>query len=329
MSQQLPPQQLSRQQFPKESRTIRRLVSAIATPEADNTPSWVMPYSAKASDKTAASASGSKTSGSKSSRLKIDPRETAEMQPELWMQPRLPRATAQEVFFPKMGRSKILIGLLCALLGFALALQFRTTNVDQLATLRQEDLVRLLEEVTARENQLDEEIDRLLAARQELTTGSDQARAALEVARTRASVEGILSGRLPALGPGLRIEITDPGNDLTAREYINLLEELRNAGAEVIQVGEYRVVTSSTFTNLRGTILLDGNTLPTDVTWLVIGDPGTMDRALEIPGGALPQIRRAGAVTAVTQYDLENPVEITATANLRPPMYAQPVLADG
>jgi len=232
----------------------------------------------------------------------------------------------REILFPHSGRSSIFIAILCALLGFAIVIQFRTTDESQLANLRQEDLVRLLEEVTTRENQLDDEYNRLLATRQELATGTDQAQAALEVARARASVEGILSGRLPAQGPGLKIQIDDPTGNLTPREYVNLLEELRNAGAEVIQVGEQRIVTSSTFVGRRGEIVLDGIVLPNEITWLVIGDPATLDRALEIPGGALPQIRQAGATTEVTQS--EQPIEITATINLRPPVYAQPLASD-
>jgi len=300
---------------PKQSRVVRRLVSSIPMPASSDTPSWTMP-SAAVSPEPTKNGSDSPAQGMLS----------APMQPELWMQPSLPQISWREMLFPHSGRSAILVGLLCALLGFALVVQFRSTNEDQLASLRQEDLVRLLEEVTNRENQLEEEAARLLATRQELTTGTDHARAALEVARSRASVEGILSGRLPAQGPGLRIDIADPIGALTAREYVNLLEELRNAGAEVVQVGDYRIVTSSTFTGRGEDIRLDGNVLPTDLTWLVIGDPATMDRALEIPGGALPQIRQAGATTTVTQS--EAPIEITATADLRSPVYAQPVLAN-
>ncbi|MCL1801987.1 MAG: DUF881 domain-containing protein, partial [Promicromonosporaceae bacterium] len=104
--------------------------------------------------------------------------------------------------------------------------------------------------------------------------------------------------------------------------FVNLLEELRNAGAEAIQVDRFRVTTSSAFVNASEHIYLDGNQLPRDVTWLAIGDPATMGRALEIPGGALPQIRLAGGETEVVEPEL---VEISATANLRVPQYAQAV----
>ena len=58
-------------------------------------------------------------------------------------------------------RSTVLITLLCALLGFAIVLQVRQTTTDQLSTLRQDDLIRLLEDVTVRSEQLEAEVVRL------------------------------------------------------------------------------------------------------------------------------------------------------------------------
>ena len=222
-------------------------------------------------------------------------------------------------------RPQLLVGFLCALVGFALVIQVRGSAVNPFANLRQEDLVRLLEDVTVRGAQLTEEVARLEATRLELATSGDQLQAALEIARERAAVEGILSGRLPAQGPGLEIAITDPGESLTSAVFVNLLEELRNAGAEAVQIDRFRVTTSSSFINEPQGVYLDGNLLPRDVTWLVIGDPTTMSRALEIPGGALPQIRVAGGETEMEELEL---VEITATAVLRAPMYAQAVTQD-
>jgi uncharacterized protein YlxW (UPF0749 family) len=56
---------------------------------------------------------------------------------------------------------------------------------------------------------------------------------------------------------------------------------------------------------------------------LVIGDPATMDRALEIPGGALPRIRSIpGAEATTQQWDT---IRVTATIDLTDPRFAVPV----
>lgn len=223
---------------------------------------------------------------------------------------------------PSFKGSHLLAGLLCALLGFALVTQVRAASGDQLAGMRQEDLVRLLDEVSTRADQMAEEVQRLERTRDELLTGTNQAAAALEVARARAATEGILSGRLPAEGSGLILEVRDPDRLLTSADLFNVMEELRNAGAEAIQVNEVRVTTTSSFVDTANGVALDGNVLNEDLTWIVIGDPATMDRALEIPGGALPRLRSAGAETAV---ELQELVSVTATVELRDPEYARPV----
>lgn len=220
-------------------------------------------------------------------------------------------------------RSSLLIAMLCALLGFAIVLQVRQTTTDQLSTLRQDDLIRLLEDVTIRSEQLETEVARLSEIRSALLSGTDQQQAALEVATQRATIEGILSGRLPAQGPGIQIDIADQEGDLRASDLFNLLEELRNAGAEVVQVDNYRVTTSTAFTEWGGDLFLDGNLLPRNSTWLVIGDPATLERALEIPGGALPRIRLQGGTAQTTASEL---VQIDATAQLRETIFARPLI---
>ncbi len=222
---------------------------------------------------------------------------------------------------PSLSRSQLMVGFLCALLGFALVVQVRQSGQAELSSLRQDDLVRLLDEVTVRAEQLDAEVGRLQSNRDELASGTGQAQAALEVALQRAASEGILSGRLPAQGPGIVVTIRSAGPDLRAQHMFNMLEELRNAGAEVVQVNDVRIVTSSSFVDVTGGIAVDGFLLTQPIRWTVIGDPATLDRALEIPGGALPTIRNAGGTATTEQQDL---VTIDATVALTDPEFARP-----
>ena len=56
-----------------------------------------------------------------------------------------------------------------------------------------------------------------------------------------------------------------------------VVQELRNAGAEVIQVGDVRVVASTSFTTAEdGTLLVDGTSVPAPFEVLAIGDPTVM-----------------------------------------------------
>ncbi|WP_157236839.1 DUF881 domain-containing protein [Promicromonospora sukumoe] len=226
---------------------------------------------------------------------------------------------------PHGTRSELLTGLLCLALGFALAVQVGQSTGDQLSSLRQDELVRLLDEVTQRADQLDAEVGDLEAIRDDLQSEDGRDQAARDLAEQRAEQEGILSGRLPAQGPGVEIRVTDGAKPLEAQALFNLLEELRNAGAEAIQVNGKRLVTTSYFVDSGGGVVLDGAAIASPYEWTAIGDPDTIDRALEIPGGALPRIREEGGEATTTRSEQ---VDVDAVRIPGQPEHAEPVDPD-
>jgi uncharacterized protein YlxW (UPF0749 family) len=227
-------------------------------------------------------------------------------------------------FVPRPSRGQLITGLLCALVGFALVVQVRASQDDALSSLRQDELVRILDDVTRRGEQLDDQIASLRAQRNELLTGSDTQRAAREAAAQRATEQGILAGQLPAQGPGIELVVRDPDRGVRAPVLYNVLEELRNAGAEAIQVGDQRLTASSYILDTPEGIEVDGSVLSPPYRWLAIGDPETITTALSIPGGALAAVRNAGGTAGLDSVDL---VEITAVREVERPAYATPAQA--
>ena len=227
---------------------------------------------------------------------------------------------------PRATRAQVTAGVLCALLGFALVVQVRQNDTTNLSGLRQADLVRILDETTERGDALRREVADLRSQRDKLASGSDREAAALESLRRAAVTQGILAGRLPAQGPGVRVVLVDPDGRLQPITMLNMLEELRNAGAEAIQLNDRRITASSAFTGSRGEIVLDGVALEAPYTWLAIGDPETIAIALQIPAGAMATVRGNGASGAVTQLD---EVQVTAVRDLPEPQFATPVPPSG
>lgn len=229
-------------------------------------------------------------------------------------------------FAPRATRGQIITGLLCALLGFALVVQLQSNHDEGLSSLRQDELVRILDDVTRRGEELQDQLTALRAQRNELVTGSDTERAAREAAAQRAQVEGILAGELPAVGPGIEVVVHSTEGPIPAPVLYNLLEELRNAGAEAIQLGDLRITASSYVVDTAEGVEVDGVVLEAPYRWLAIGDPQTMTTALNIPGGALAAVRNAGGTVDVATPDQ---VEITAVRSVAPPRYATPAPAEG
>ncbi|NMR21552.1 DUF881 domain-containing protein [Cellulomonas fimi] len=225
---------------------------------------------------------------------------------------------------PRVSRAQVLAAVLCALLGFAVVVQVRQTNTEGLASLRQSDLVRILDETTRRAAELEREAAALERTRQELLTGSDQQQAALDAATKSATTLGILSGRLPAEGPGIELTISDSSGSIEALTLFNVLEELRNAGAEAVQVNDQRLVASSYFIDTARGVEVDGVVITPPYRWIAVGDPDAIGPALEIPGGAMAVVRTAGGRGAPVARDR---VEVTATRTVTEPRFATPAPA--
>ena len=227
---------------------------------------------------------------------------------------------------PRGTRAQVLAGLLCAVLGFAIVVQLRQNGDASLSQLRQDDLVRLLDEASTRSDQLSRESADLQRERDQLVSGSNTRQAALDAARRSAATQGILAGRLPAVGPGVRITLTDDGGSIRPITMLNMLEELRNAGAEAVQLNDQRVTASSAFTGSPGAVQLDGTTLSAPYEWLVIGDPDTIATALDIPGGAMAYVRNDGGSGSVDKLQV---VHVDALRPVITPRYATPAAVPG
>ncbi len=216
----------------------------------------------------------------------------------------------------------LLVGLLIGLLGFGLAVQVRSnTSTSGLPAARQEDLVRILDDLSSREDRLRRQIAELEAARTRLSTTGDSSSTALEEARKRSAALGILAGTVPAQGPGIQLTLTDPERRLAAEDLLDTVEELRAAGAEAIQVGGVRIGLDSSFTATDRGLAVDGVTVASPYQIVAIGDPPTLATAMEIPGGVADTVKRAGG-NALTEQGQR--VVIRSLRAVRTPRYSQP-----
>jgi prepilin-type processing-associated H-X9-DG protein len=107
---------------------------------------------------------------------------------------------------------------------------------------------------------------------------------------------------------------------------LDAVEELRGAGAEAMQIaggsGEpVRIVASTYFTDSGNGLFVDGHTLTGPYVITVIGDPQTMQPALNIAGGVADTMHQAGGAMFVEQQET---VQVTATREASTPRYAQP-----
>ncbi|WP_231973934.1 MULTISPECIES: DUF881 domain-containing protein [unclassified Mycobacterium] len=229
------------------------------------------------------------------------------------------------------GRSRLGFGalavLLCLLLGIAIVTQVRQTESgDSLETARPADLLVLLDSLRQREGTLNTEVDELQNTLNALQASGNNDQAAVAAARARLAALSILVGAVGATGPGATVAIDDPGPGVSPETMLDVINELRAAGAEAIEVNDahqsVRVGVDTWVVGAPGSLIIDTRTLSPPYSILAIGDPPTLAAAMNIPGGAEDSVKRVGARMSVQQADR---VDITTLRQPKPHQYAQPV----
>jgi uncharacterized protein YlxW (UPF0749 family) len=225
---------------------------------------------------------------------------------------------------PRATRANAFAALLAVGLGFAIATQVQQTNQSGLEQLREDELVRILDDVSQEQDRLASDTRTLESTRDRLLSGVDASDEALKAAQERLDTLGILTGTVPASGPGVVITINDPDGKVTAARLLDALQELRDAGAEAVQVNDVRVVADTWFADRDGAIEVAGERISSPYTIRAIGDSATMASAMDIPGGVTESVRRDGATSTTRQSEK---VDVTALHSLGEPRYARPVPA--
>lgn len=229
----------------------------------------------------------------------------------------------RRVLTPRSKASHYIVGGLCLALGVSLAAQVSSRDDDSLEGLSQQELVRLLDESDRQADSLQDESRELDDTLAELEAGHQDSAAARKAAEERLDTLQVLAGTAPAEGRGVAITISDPSTTLRATSLLGVVQELRNAGAEVIQIGDVRVVASTAITSdADGALLVDGDAVTPPYEIRAIGDPSVMEPALKIPGGAADTVEADDAAFSVRSEDR---VTIDAVTDLPRPEYAEVV----
>lgn len=220
--------------------------------------------------------------------------------------------------------SSLLVMLMCALLGFGYMTQINNTQ-STYETMSEDELVRLINETSTQATNLEQRKNELTSQLTSLKAAADQRDQAEKIAKQNEETSGIISGRLPAQGQGVVIRITKGSKqNIDAATMFTLIEELRNAGAEVISVGDVRVITSTSITQGQdGQLQCDGITLDTPYVVRAIGNPGDLQNAVNIAGGIGSRLKvMYGSRVTVEQSD---DVVITAVRGEKQYKYARTV----
>lgn len=232
---------------------------------------------------------------------------------------------------PSRPRARLGFGLLAVLLmtvlGIGIATQVaRHGSGDNLDSARPADLLAVLGNLNQREASLRQEIAGLERTLSKLEAGGGSSGAALDEAKSRLAALSIQVGTVAATGPGVVLTVTDPTGSVGSEVLLDLVQELRAAGAEAIEIDgagadTVRIGVDSWFSGGGGKVTVDGRRITAPFRVAAIGDPPTLAAALNIPGGVVDTVARTGG-----QLRIEQSAQVTVAAlrEIEPRQYARP-----
>ena len=183
--------------------------------------------------------------------------------------------------------AKILVALVCTVLGFMLTTQFKTTERQKTINVqRAEDLSDRLKVVEDERNYLSTELEKLKAK------ASDEV-VANEIIQLKAN-----AGDIALEGKGIRLVLDDskistkPGENpnlyiIHEDDLLRVVNELRAAGAEAIAINGERIVAMSEIRCAGPTLSVNNNRSAPPYEVVAIGNPNNLESALKLRGGVL------------------------------------------
>ena len=219
--------------------------------------------------------------------------------------------------------NQLTIATVALVLGLLVVLQLRSqAGPSGLAQLSSQDLTVLVANLNARNDQLRREASSLegeLATLQE-----NHARGDISLDEIGADLERVraYAGLDPVGGPGVSISVRGPIDGPGVAELIN---ELRNAGAEAIAMGKVRVVTGVIATGAPGEAQVDGVHLGTSFELDAIGAPDKLTGSLTRSGGVIAQLAATQPDVVVTVTPVDR-LELPATSRTLVPSHGRPRL---
>jgi uncharacterized protein YlxW (UPF0749 family) len=201
-------------------------------------------------------------------------------------------------------------------LGLLVVVQLRTqASGAAFAGLSSQDLTVLVANLNARNDQLrgevatlDRELTTLDSNKQRGDASIDELRADLQRVRLYAGSEG-------ANGVGVSIVIHGPIDGSALEDLVN---ELRNAGAEAIAMGGIRLVPGVVAIGGPGKVTIDGQAVGDPVELDAIGPPDKLTGSLTRSGGLIAQLAATHPKVAVEVTPVDRLVIPATDRNLIP-----------
>ena len=215
-----------------------------------------------------------------------------------------------------LGPARMPLVLVAAFLGFLAVGQLRgQAGVPGLSDLSAQELGVLVANLNAQNDQLRAEVASLERQRADLASSKDRGQSAVDQLQSDLARIRAWAGLTALAGSGATVTVHGP---IGADGVEDLVNELRNAGAEGIGIAGVRLVPGVVVGGTPGSLTLAGTALGDGFEILAIGSPQILTGTLTRAGGVVAQLGATYPQVTVTVTPSDG-LEVPATTrNLQP-----------
>lgn len=217
--------------------------------------------------------------------------------------------------------AQVSLALIAMLIGITLVAQFRSqARPTALSSLPVAELSTRIQTLADANRQLRTALAEQRDLLEEYQVAGAEGFSALDVSREEVRRIRAFSGLSAVEGQGILVRVS---GSLDAIAVNDLLNELRNAGAEALSLDDVRVTASSVVVQGARTLEIDNVAIGRTFRLLAIGDADGLVAALQRPGGIVTQLEQF--VRATITVSASEALQLPATARDLVPQAAIPV----
>lgn len=221
-------------------------------------------------------------------------------------------------------RSQLTVAAVAAILGLLIVVQLRgQTGGSELQSKSAQELTSIVANQNTENDRLRAEVATLQTQLGELQV--DRATGATSVGQLESDLGRIRAwaGLDPIAGHGVQITIS---GEIVGAAVDDLVNELRNAGAEAIAIDDLRVIARTSVSGVPGSLDVDGYLLRDPFTIRAIGRPETLVGSLTRVGGIIAQLSATNPAAVVDVKPVDQPMTLPASRRDLVPAHGHPAL---
>lgn len=205
----------------------------------------------------------------------------------------------------------VVVFIVCIVLVSVMLMQFRTveqTDITEIETMRESELRALLSDWKTRYEDVAKQLEDTNKRIEEYNKTIEDNEAAADLIDDELTESNILVGKTDVYGEGVEVTLSDGDySDVNASHLIDLVNELRYAGAEAISINGIRILAMTDIVEMDSYILISLQRVQGPYVVKAIGDKDYMSTILQLKGSGFVDITSDINVSLAIKNKVEIP----------------------